>query len=543
MMQLLCIVRSRGKLVVMIFDISMEWYKIANALDKRDCYSDLSDYLQNDSTKVCILYGLRGTGIATMMFQAMAEAGLDNIGYILCEEGDNYQKLKQKLEEYKENGKKAVFIDEITKLSNFITSSASLADHYAGTMKIVITGTDSLGLDLVAHGELYNRADKIHTTFVSYGEYSRLIKNADIDDFIHYAGVLSYEDKACDREFFNRKSASRYIDSVVSNNIANTFFKDYLPNNWIHRYDKFIGLHNRNRLVSAITAIVEMYSGVITKESIERYFKQEPYCNTDLSFVLKLLENHDTFIDRQIFTIDFQCQIAFALNERSGIDDLADDDTVFQIVQYLDNLDLITHIPIVRHNDDINAKKSGKEYQYETEEYICQPGIQYCQAKEIIDLIKNSNDISLSPGERELICTKIENDVKGQILEIAVFTEILHFLNQERYDIFKMEFVGTQNGEFDLVIYDREKKEHYCFEIKYSDKINEQQQGHLLCEAFQEVMDRNYGARKASIVLYRGESNCSLESGIFYLNVEQFLNELYRNSYGEIEAVLQKCKI
>lgn len=42
-------------------------------------------------------------------------------------------------------------------------------------MKIVLSGTDSLGFWFTLHQELYDRAKAIHTTFIPYREHSRLL--------------------------------------------------------------------------------------------------------------------------------------------------------------------------------------------------------------------------------------------------------------------------------------------------------------------------------------------------------------------------------
>ena len=55
-------------------------------------------------------------------------------------------------------------------------------------MKIVLSGTDSLGFLFAQNKELYDRAVTIHTTFVPFSEYSRLLR---IDEYIRYGGTLN----------------------------------------------------------------------------------------------------------------------------------------------------------------------------------------------------------------------------------------------------------------------------------------------------------------------------------------------------------------
>ena len=69
-------------------------------------------------------------------------------------------------------GFRYVFIDEVTLLEDFIDSAALFSDVFATMgMKIVLSGTDSLGFWLAMDEELYDRAKPIHTTFIPYREY------------------------------------------------------------------------------------------------------------------------------------------------------------------------------------------------------------------------------------------------------------------------------------------------------------------------------------------------------------------------------------
>ena len=84
-----------------------------------------------------------------------------------------------------QHGYQYVFIDEVTLLKDFIDSASLFSDIYAMMgMKIVMSGTDSLGFLLSTSDELYDRAYTIHTTFISFREYSRLLGIHDIDEYI-----------------------------------------------------------------------------------------------------------------------------------------------------------------------------------------------------------------------------------------------------------------------------------------------------------------------------------------------------------------------
>ena len=83
---------SLERMVRMIFNIPSEKYSEANRYDRRDCYEQLKEYIDGESTKVFIIYGLLRTGKSTLMFQAIKDTGIENTGYILCEDGDDNAK-------------------------------------------------------------------------------------------------------------------------------------------------------------------------------------------------------------------------------------------------------------------------------------------------------------------------------------------------------------------------------------------------------------------------------------------------------------------
>ena len=120
---------------------------------KRDCFRQLQAYLNSEETdRVCLVFGLRRTGKTTMLGKLL------DLGY-----------------EY-------VFIDEVTLMPDFIDSAALFSDIYAAQgMKIVLSGTDSLGFWFALHQELYDRAVTIHTSFIPFREHSRLLGIDSID--------------------------------------------------------------------------------------------------------------------------------------------------------------------------------------------------------------------------------------------------------------------------------------------------------------------------------------------------------------------------
>ena len=119
------------------------------------------------------------------------------------------------------NGYKFIFIDEVTLMEDFIDSAELLSDLYIPMgMRIVLSGTESLGFWFARDNELYDRVRMIHTTFIPFREYNRLLGIESVDEYICYGGMLrqgeiSFDDEdalADDSAFRDDESARRYID-------------------------------------------------------------------------------------------------------------------------------------------------------------------------------------------------------------------------------------------------------------------------------------------------------------------------------------------
>ena len=143
----------------------------SKALASRDCFEQLEMYLHGRShDRVCLLFGLLQTGKNTMLRQAigrMTKEDLSRIAYIKARRTDNMAMMNRDLKKLFNAGFRYVFIDEVTLMEDFIDSAALFSDVFATMgMKIVLSGTDSLGFWLAMDEELYDRAKSIHTTFI-----------------------------------------------------------------------------------------------------------------------------------------------------------------------------------------------------------------------------------------------------------------------------------------------------------------------------------------------------------------------------------------
>ena len=140
---------------------------------KRDCFAALEKFLYSAPTpRICSVYGLRRTGKTTLLHQLIGNMSLDNFNkaaYIKARTTDTMAMLDKDLKALKANGFQFIFIDEITFIEDFIDTASLLSDIYAAMgMKIVISGTDSLGIWLSGTDQLYDRIYMVHTTWIPW---------------------------------------------------------------------------------------------------------------------------------------------------------------------------------------------------------------------------------------------------------------------------------------------------------------------------------------------------------------------------------------
>ena len=143
---------------------------------KRACFQQLHDYIYGEAQdKVLILYGLRRTGKTTMIRQIFAEMSEEErarSAFIQITTRDSLAVVNRDLNTLRAQGFRNVFLDEVTLMEDFVEGAALFSDVFAACgMKIVLSGTDSLGFLFTEDEQLYDRCIMIHTTFIPYREF------------------------------------------------------------------------------------------------------------------------------------------------------------------------------------------------------------------------------------------------------------------------------------------------------------------------------------------------------------------------------------
>jgi len=488
---------------------------------KRDCYRQLDAYLHSTGNdRVCLLFGLRRTGKTTMLRQAVLDMSPEDVArtaYIKATVLDTMASLNRDMKRLRSAGFQYVLLDEITLIQEFVDSAALFSDIYAAQgMRIVLSGTDSLGFWFALHQELYDRAEAIHTTFIPYREHSRLLGIDSIDEYIRYggtlrAGELNFDDaevNAEDASFRDDESTRRYIDTAICKNIQHSLACYEDGGHFRHLRT----LYEAGELTGAINRIIEDMNhaflvSVLTKDFIShdlRLAARNLRKERDAAMRTDILDEVDTQAveQRLMALLDIRNRPEQTVKITSA--------HVAEIKEYLAALDIIVNVPI-------ETAEPGTE----PVDHILftQPGMRYCQAQALVHvLMKDDIFLTLSEKERNSVTDRILEEVRDRMLEEIVLLETMKATGKQ-HRMFKLQFA---DGEFDMVVYDSERDCCQIYEIKHSGQQVSAQYRHLLDEEKCRLTERRFGKITGHTVLYRGE-NTRLDNGVEYRNVEEYL--------------------
>lgn len=490
---------------------------------KRECYQQLHDYVYGDiHDRVYILYGLRRTGKTTLIRQLISEMDTSmrsKTVFIQIQDNKTLDDVNRDLKVLEEKGYRYVFIDEVTLLNDFIEGAALFSDVFAASgMKIVLSGTDSLGFMFTEDEELYDRCIMCHTTFIPYREFERVLGIVGIDDFIRYGGTMSlggkqYNDNAM--IFATKKSTDEYVDSAIARNIQHSL-KNY---KYEGHFRSLRDLYEKNELTNAINRIVEDMNHRFTMEVLTRDFKSNDL-RISASNLRKDREEPTDILDRiDILKVNEMLKSLLEIKDKEEQKVEIQDSHRYEIKEYLDLLDLTVEIES-RWMSDYNRRESRTAFS--------QPGMRYSQAEALIkSLMQDDMFRGLSFEERKRVTERIIDEIKGRMMEDIVLLETK--LSKKNCEVFRLQFAI---GEFDMVVFNPDEGTCEIYEIKHSKEVVPQQCKHLLDEQKCKDTEFRYGTITGKYVIYRGATTSLVKAGVetqedvAYLNVEEYLKKL-----------------
>lgn len=493
----------------------MDFVTPVKQLKKRECYSKLHDYVYGSSTdRVFILYGLRRTGKTTLIRQLISEMPEDifnQTAFIQITANMDLAKINLDMRQLSKQGYRYVFIDEVTLMDEFIEGAALFSDVFAtGGMKIVLSGTDSLGFLFSEDRELYDRCFMLHTTFVPYREFENVLGIKGIDEYIRYGGTMSLGGIDYNRSgmtFATKESTDEYVDSAIARNIQHSL-KNYQYGDHFRHLSE---LYEANELTGAINRIVEDINHRFTLDVLTKDFK-----SNDLSLSAKNLlrdKNAPNTVLQQIDTAEVTQQLRELLEIRNKTEQTVKIDDIHrrEIKEYLDLLDITVDLDIV-YLPDLNK--------HEKHTAITQPGMRYAQAEALIKtLMRDDVFRMLSLAERNFVTQRILSDIQGRMMEDIILLETQ--IAFPKCEVFKLVFA---RGEFDMVVFDPDSASCSIYEIKHRTEAVEAQYRHLVDEEKCAATEFRFGSITGKYVIYRGESKKT--NDINYVNAEEYLKGL-----------------
>lgn len=420
--------------------------------NKRYIFKDLMKFLNDNSSDICALYGLRRTGKSVLMRQAIAELLRNkvdpiNIMYITFSKNTQYtdEKLIDEIRSMTHNVK-YIFIDEVSYISMDLENNSLnlLSDEFAIQGKrIVITGTFSFALKLLSDDALFDRMVKIDTTYFSFREAHNIFGYS-LDHFIKYGGIIldTFENKITPKEYMNTAITSNIINSLIKSD--KIFDIEYTDKKLESASDNI--KYARRRLVVLIKRVLDNYlKWLIYSKIVNARYKYSDVGN--LADLIKQrsqrdLESHESMSDIINISKDKYYKI---LNEKLGSIDSKD----ISKECFEEFLNIFKQIGII---EDLHL--DGRYESCFVTNYL-----RYGLCEEIVNQI--DNEIKLETNGRYSAELALDN-LKGSILECIVYLDIKHS-NKYNYSKYRSETTGY---EVDLVIIRDNTLDLY--EIKHS---------------------------------------------------------------------------
>lgn len=487
------------------------WAMPAKDFKHRECYEELKQYVFGDeSERVFILYGLRRTGKTTLIRQIVLDMSPDQLekaAFIQVKTSDTLSAINKDLQYLEQKGYNCVFLDEVTLMQDFIEGAALFSDIYVSSgMKIVLSGTDSLGFVFTESEQLYDRCIMLHTTFIPYREFEYVLGKKGIDEYIRYGGTMSrggvhYNEVS---PFSTKESADEYIDTAIAKNIQHSleYYRD--GGHFRHLYE----LYQKGELTGAINRVVEDINHRFTKEVLTKTFRSDMLSSAarnllhDRQKQFDLMENIDPD-----FVLESIRKILDILEKEEQTVEISDAHAI-EIREYLLLLDLIMEV------DQFQLPNVGEQ---EKKVIISQPGLRYAQVKALVNsLLQDEKFADLSLEDRNLVIKRVMETVEGRMMEDIVLLETA--IARPDRQVFQLHFAV---GEFDMVVQDPENSTCEIIEVKHSKNVVPQQYRYLTDPEKCEACSHRYGTISGRYVIYRGESTRS--GNVTYLNVEEYL--------------------
>ena len=470
-------------------------------MNKRKAFATLKDFVLGDECyqgEILAVYGLKRTGKTTLLKQLLSDidAYTSSCAVLEMQDSDTMKMLERRIEEEQAKGKTIIFINEITKVSDFINNSASLADCFAKAgARIIISGTDSLSIAFAEDYELYDRVRKVNTTYTSFAEYHTLFPLENINDYIRYGGLF-YKNEA-EKSVNGYENILSYLHNAVTMNIANS-----LKNSAdIDKRDSSLKNINKTELKSITEKAIGLYSGSLDGEIISALTDKKDNAE-QFARIISSGKNADCYITPQM---------------------------IKELEKWLKEIGFLAFI---EKRTFVKASGVWEKLTPTYEYHIVQPAVRYSFLKKAVESEIERYQHLDKQRQKEMAET-LNRNVFDEIVGQTVIFDVMNSLPDERYIVCKPEFMHENrhiNG-YDMLIYDKQENSYRYFLIRrksddYADNINE----------IMSVAESHFGECKSVCTLYAEKSTNGFVGRECY-NISDFLIAV--DKYRDMDKVMQ----
>lgn len=496
------------------------------------------DYLDGSSTDVCVLYGLRRTGKTYAISQLVAgmdPSELAATAYMTLDgvEDATMDDLYHDLFALEAAGVRNVFVDEVTAIRDFARRSANLSNVFTTLkgMRVVLAGTDSLAFWLARNEKLYDRMLMLHSTAITYAEWSEVLQMHDFDDYVEFAGTMCPDsDEYRSRIPFKKPAdTALYIDTAIAANLEHSV--EQLRGRGVSR--PLVELFEAGELRNVVNRVVQDDGHRFALETVRRVFE-----SSDLEALSDFSAERVPEVFEAMVSDSFKSYDALGrLKEQLGIVEHVEakvpvtEEHVRQVEQYLTALDVTMLYESVSIEPTGHATSS-------MEHLVTQPGLRMACAKELFGVLFPKNESGPFDGlvgtSRRQMRELAFANAKGRILEDIVIRDTLLACRGIDPDLSVAKLNGTtwtQDGrlrpfEVDMAVVDRSSDTCTLYEIKYAEAPKKLHAKHLkrgdVVAAVEKALEVEVTDR---VVLYRGETAPEKPKvdGVRYENVCEYL--------------------
>lgn len=406
-------ISSRYFSTVFIGDDLFSLVDSVSEFNTRFCLDSLLTGL-NSTKSVTILYGVRRTGKTVLLLQSikkLLDTGIPSNKILFCsvKQGTHMSVLNNFLLVIaKAFDIDYLFVDEFTyavsdEVEDTQTDESSLSLYTEGTFRdkrFIFSGTNSAYFISPMNGVLYDRVNKISTSYISYKEFKSIYPRASIDSYMSSGGLL-FDRNCLDDKLQIERDLHDYINTSVIDNMFHAFENTRLGDKG---YSALCDMYysDKDRARSFLYKCVQRYSSVITPRVVN-----SKLVSSDLSLARKALRKRISPEDLPDFDRILKKVSSDFIQEYSFINSQYTKDEIDSVKKFLLDLECLVQSP----DGDM--------------EFVVPFAIRRGCTLDTVKVLRRSiKDMNIAGVTKEILINSIDSAVGGILLESLVYCDL-----------------------------------------------------------------------------------------------------------------------